>query len=412
MMIALIIVCCMLVGALVLAWWLFKSLRTARNTVVVIAKRDEALLSTVRDGVVAIDRNGKVMLFNKAAEEMLRVPAQNAIGRVFSDVWSIEQNNGQMVANQDRPMYKVMQSGIPLKTADYYCVRRDEAGTVISRFPIMQEILPVVVNGQTMGVVNVFSDIEHEKEIDHMKTEFISRASHQLRTPLSAIRWFTEMLLAGDTGPLTDDQKECAQDIYESTQRMIELVDSLLNISRVESGRIIIAPKPTDMTDLINRVVEGLKLKIDQKRQMLAISVHRELPKIDLDPILISQVYINLLSNAIKYTPIGGDISIFVSRNGDDLVSQITDSGYGIPKTQQDRVFQKFFRGDNAAKVETDGTGLGLYLVKAIIESSGGEVWFRSEEGEGTSFWFSLPMTGMKAQTGEVTLDGLVRKLK
>jgi two-component system phosphate regulon sensor histidine kinase PhoR len=380
-------------------------LETAQIKLRANVQRDEALLASMGDGVIATDRDGTLVLINKAAEELMKISRQDALGKKYHDLWTMEDEKGVAVPDEERPLQRALTSGQQLKDNSHYLVRKDQTGDTIVRFPVSLGVAPVILNNETIGTISVFSDITHEKQVDRMKTEFISLASHQLRTPLSAIRWFTEMLITGDAGKLEPEQQEFVGNINESTLRMIALVNSLLNISRIESGRIIVDPKPTDLQKLVHGVVNDLKAKTEAKQQTLIVNVHQDLPEIKLDPRLIGQVYLNFLTNAIKYTPKGGEISVFISRKGDELISQVTDTGMGIPKSEQDHVFQKFFRAANAVKVETDGTGLGLYLVKAIIESSGGKVWFESIEGKGTTFWFSLPMSGMVAREGEVTLE-------
>lgn len=376
-------------------------LRDSYGRLALEKQRDEALIEAMSEGVIAIDEKARIVLINSVATELLAIPSRESdIGKIFNaDSYKLNTADDKPLPPEQYPGHSVIREG--KANNNVYALHRKDDRKVLLHISAS----PVILNEQTVGAIVLVRDVTKEKEVDRMKTEFISLASHQLRTPLSAIKWYTEMLLSGDAGELSQDQTDFAKSIYDSSERMIELVNSLLNISRIESGRIIVDPKPTDLQELVQGIVTDLKAKTEERHQNLIISVHKDLPKINLDPRLIGQVYMNLLTNAIKYTPKGGEISVFVSKKDNEILSQVTDNGYGIPKSQHDRVFKKFFRAENIVKVETDGTGLGLYLIKAIIESSGGRIWFDSEEGKGTTFWFTIPLSGMKAKEGEVTLD-------
>lgn len=376
-------------------------LRDSYRRLAVEKQRDEAILVSMGEGLIAVDEKGEIVLMNPAAAAMLELgDALGMIGKQIKDQWKLYTIGDKKPLSADKmPLPIVLKGGDRVNEVFGFHTKADKQ----LQFNI--NAAPIVLEGKIIGAIAVLRDVTKEKEIDRMKTEFISLASHQLRTPLSAIRWFSEMLVAGDAGKLQPDQLEFANNIADSTERMIALVNALLNISRMESGRIMIDPKPTDLKELVSGIVNDLKAKTEERQQTLVISVHDDLPKINLDPRLIGQVYLNLLTNAIKYTPKGGEVSVFVSKKGGQVVSQVTDNGYGIPKEQQGRLFEKFFRASNAVKVETDGTGLGLYLIKTIVESSGGKIWFESEEGKGSTFWFSIPLSGMKAKQGEVTLE-------
>jgi len=375
-----------------------KNIEVGGKTLVEKAK-DEAVLASIGHGVVTIDRDGNITFFNKAAETLTNWKSEEVIGKPWFETVPEMAGSNTLVSREGRAVFKALKTGQKIFTTTVILQKGS------GKIPVAMTATPIIYNGETIGAVGVFRDVTHEKEVDRMKTEFISLASHQLRTPLSAIKWFCEMLLNGDAGQLNPEQREYTQNVADSSERMISLVNSLLNISRIESGRIIIDPKPTNISQLISEVISEVKVKCDVRKQQIAVSIHSALPLINIDPQLIREVYANLLTNASKYTPPGGEISVFISKNGDELVSQVSDNGYGIPKKDYDKVFQKFYRGENIVKIETEGNGLGLYLVKAIIESSRGKIWFVSEEKKGTTFFFTLPLGGMLAKKGEVTLD-------
>ncbi len=248
-------------------------------------------------------------------------------------------------------------------------------------------------------------NIEKLKAIDKLKNEFISLASHQLRTPLTAMKWFLEMMVNGEMGEVSLPQKGGLENIYKSNERMIALVNALLNVSRLDTGRVAVNPRPTRLRELVDSVTSDFQVMIKNKNFQIILNEAPNLPQISIDPQLIRIVYSNLLSNAIRYTPAGGQITISLYPKENFIISEIKDTGYGIPQTEQGRVFEKFFRASNIVRIDTEGTGLGLYLTRAIIESSGGKIWFESIEGRGTTFYFSLPLEGSLAKPGEVGVE-------
>lgn len=348
--------------------------------------KDDAMISSIADGVIVVDHDANALLLNQATCDLFGIQGADLINKRITNL-VMYGDDGKPVADDMHPALEVLRTGKKV-TRDLHALRGkgNMRDIKVTASPVMQE-------GEVVGAIAIIRDITREKEVDRLKTDFISVASHQLRTPLSAIRWFGEMLINGDAGKLQPSQKEFVSNITQSTKRMIELVGSLLNISRLESGSVHIDPKPTDIHELVTDITNDFKTEVSDRHQKLLVEIDPTLPQhVALDPRLVSQVYVNLLNNAVRYTPNSGSISVKVMRRGNEVVSEIKDSGYGIPKDEQPKVFDRFFRGSNIIKIETDGTGLGLYLVKTIVESSGGKVWYESSENKGTTFTFTLPI--------------------
>lgn len=352
-------------------------------------------MDSTAEGVVITDAEGIVLYANPAMMKITGYDKEEILGKKASNFWFSLKKDLEIdkLCDAIREDKKIFEQEVEnqRKSGDNYFMQ-------LSISTILDD------QGKVEFLVGVQRDVTREKEVDRMKTEFISLASHQLRTPLSAMRWFLEMLLNGDAGKLKKEQMEMVDNIDQSNQRMISLVDGLLNISRIESGRIIIEPKPTDLGTLVQEIIDELQSQIKQKKLEVIVSKHEDLDEVSVDPKLTREIYRNLLTNAVKYSKTGGEINVIISRDEEEIISQVTDNGLGIPEKDQKRIFAKFHRGSNAIKSETDGTGLGLYLTKAIVESSGGKIWFESDEKTGSSFWFSLPKDGMVSKKGEVRL--------
>jgi|GEM_PF-7043560 len=256
------------------------------------------------------------------------------------------------------------------------------------------------------AMLNVLEDLEEEKKkaavVDKAKTEFVSLASHQLRTPLSTVKWYADMLIAEDVGGLNTKQKEYLGKIYSGNQRMVNLVNDLLNVSRIDLGTLVTEPKITDIVALISGVLDELEPEVQRKKMRLSTNFEKNLKDIHIDPKLMRMAIQNLISNAVHYTDEGGSIDVSVSHvdvnnyrstslDG-SLMVEVADSGYGIPRSQYDKIFTKLFRADNVRERNTEGTGLGLYIAKSIVDACGGKIWFESEEGKGSRFFVTLPV--------------------
>jgi len=226
-----------------------------------------------------------------------------------------------------------------------------------------------------------------------------------LRTPLSAVNWYTEMLLAGDAGKINKTQKQYLKEVYNSNKRMVELVNALLNVSRIDLGTFAIHPELCDIKKIADSVLSELTHAIEAKKMKIKKSYDKKLPKMNVDQKLIRIIFQNLLTNAIKYTPEGGKVFVSIEKQNDDALIKVSDTGYGIPKKDQPKIFEKLFRSDNIRSKETDGTGLGLYIIKSILEYSGGKISFESEENKGTTFFVTIPLSGMKAKEGNNDLS-------
>lgn len=237
------------------------------------------------------------------------------------------------------------------------------------------------------------------QSLEQAKSKFVAVTTHQLRTPLSAIKWTFHMFLGNNLGGVTDEQRNFLQKGYESTERMIAIVNDLLNIDYIEADKAEYNFVKVNLDKLISSVMfeftnqcESKNIKIDY------LKLDRTPPEVTADPVKISMVVENLIDNAIKYTPPGGRVTIALKDDRlnsarSSLEVMVADTGIGIPGSERDRLFHRFFRASNAIKIHTDGTGLGLFISRDIIEKHGGEIWFETREGEGTAFYFTLPIT-------------------
>lgn len=233
---------------------------------------------------------------------------------------------------------------------------------------------------------------ERLAEASRMKSEFVSIVSHQLRSPLSNLRWAIELLMSGRLGKIEDNQIEYFKILKENSSRMEELVSDLLTVSKIETATLPTKKQEFSIEDLIKKLILNLEPFAKASNVEIKFEVQKDLPKVFADPSQIRLVIENLLDNAIRYVKEKGVVEIKLETKGDNLYFEIKDNGIGIPKDDQKYIFQKFFRSENVLRYQTQGSGLGLFITRSIVNKSGGKMDFKSEENKGSTFWFALPI--------------------
>ncbi len=339
--------------------------------------RTISIISNFTDGLLIFDKEAKLFLINPKAKSLLKINnKRKLLGSSITDF-------AKKV--EFKPILNLLSKDIKQVSRKELQIRRGLILEVSS--------LSIFHKKDVVGKLVILHDITREKLIEKMKTEFVSIAAHQLRTPLSAIKWTLKMLLDGDLGKITIEQKEFIKKTYQSNERMIGLINDLLNVSRIEEGRYLYKPILCNIIEIIQSVIDSLKQEIVRKKIIFKFKKPKEkLPQVKADKEKIKLAIQNLTENAIKYTKPGGKITIFLRHSKKKIEFEEKDTGVGIPKDQYSRIFTKFFRASNAIKMETEGSGLGLYIVKNIINAHGGKIWFKSKLGKGTSFFFELPI--------------------
>ena len=379
-----------------------KSLAKAFNELKKAKKKSEeeknktlAIISNIYAPIIVVDKNNRITLFNSAAQKFLGSKSSD-LGKKISGEDNFNLNNFKSVIRNKFILSESKNNG----SSD---LKTEKLRVSCNNEELVYKVITSKVRGENneyLGVMKIFLDLTRETAIDKLKSEFVSIAAHQLRTPLSAIKWVIKMVLDGDAGKLNNEQLELLTKGYKSNERIIRLVDDLLDISRIEEGRFGYNFKYSDFQEVLNNVVENAARLIAKNYLKLSVDKPKKLPEVYMDPARIVLVLQNLLDNAIKYTPEFGQIKIEVKvlDKGKVLKVSIKDQGVGIPKADQPKLFSKFFRAANAVRIETEGTGLGLFIAKNIIKKHQGEIGINSEEGKGTEAYFTLPISDITNQ--------------
>jgi PAS domain S-box-containing protein len=342
-------------------------------------ERSEAILAHIADGIVAVDREDRIVLWNAMAEQITGVPASEALGRRVLEVLQRDLA-GDVAETPGERQVSILRGGKEVWLSLTEAVMLDPAGAVAGR-------------------IFAFRDVSSERVVEQMKSDFVSTVSHELRTPLTSIYGFAETLMRSDVEFSDEERATFLGYIVSESERLIGIVDDLLNIARLEAGTLGLSLAATDLGEVaretLSRVEDaspnGHRFEVEIEPGALIVHADRE---------KLAQIFLNLVDNAVKFSPEGGAIRIAARRRADTAEISVTDEGIGIARGDQQRIFSKFFRTERVAQSGVHGTGLGLFLARGLLAAMGGRIWVESQEGQGASFTFELPLA--RGETAEV----------
>jgi len=382
-----------------------KNLKSAEEKLRQAAEKMTAVVNSIAEGLIVLDRDNRIIHINPAAEELLDVS--------FSSQFSLEPPSSPAVIDENKSLESEM-IGTDINTAilnkELHDVIEESQSQIAQCKTVSSEVaiskngkeifLRVLASpfrdeyGQLLGTVYVLDDITQAKEIDQMKSDFVGLVSHELRTPLTSILGFVQLVLDGKTGTITEKQRGSLMTVHRQAKRLHSLIEALLDVSKIEAGRIEIEKEEVSILDVARYRLEEIRPQADARNIKLDFIAPDSLPNILGDEERLGRVFTNLIGNAIKFTPTDGVVTVRLRLDGRLVLSQVIDTGPGIPEEEQEKIFEKFYQ---ASKLQTrlhGGSGLGLSIAKSIIEAHGGKIWVTSKPGKGSDFRFILPIAG------------------
>lgn len=344
-------------------------------------KKFQLAVENASDLIIITDIEGRILFVNSAAKDLTGYGLEDIIGKTPS-LWGDESSEAFYAEAFD----KIRESKTPLR-GEVGNYRKDG-----KKFIGQLHISPVLSEEkEVIFFVGIMRDITEAKEIDLAKSEFISMASHQLRTPLTSVGLSVELLLRGIFNNLDERHQGYLKEIHSSTRRMTDLISALLNVSRIEMGTFSVKLEFLEIVGRVKRIVEELNEQFINKKISLETEYGTEECDVNFDPNIFRIVFENIVTNAIRYTPAGGKITIAVEKKEGRTIISVKDTGLGIPAEDQEKIFEKSYRSEGAKQISSDGTGLGLYIARSVAKKVGADIWVESKVGEGSTFFFSIP---------------------